>query len=58
MHKITLTIPADMHDALQRRAQATGKLMTALVREAIAHFLAMEAAVRHVKDGQDVKRME
>jgi hypothetical protein len=32
--------------------------MTSLVREAIAHFCATDAAVRLVKDGKEVKPLE
>jgi predicted DNA-binding protein len=58
MHKITLNVSLDMHGALRQRSQATGKPMTSLVREAIVQFLAMDAAVRHVKDGEEANQLE
>jgi predicted DNA-binding protein len=58
IRNIKLAIDADLHDALKRRSQATGKPMTYLVRQAIEQFLAIDSAVRHLKDGQDANRLE
>ena len=55
MNKLTVMIEPEMRAALGRRAAKTGTTMTHLVREAIAQFLAMDAAVRHVKDGTEAK---
>ena len=52
MNKLTVMIEPEMRAALGRRAAKTGTTMRHLVRE-VAQFLAMDAAVRHVKDGTE-----
>ena len=53
MDKITVMLERGTREELAKLAFESGTTMTALARTAIIQFLEMEAAVRHVKDGQE-----
>ncbi len=59
--KIILSVPDEMHDALQRVSRDTDKVIAAIVRRAIAEHLAKEYDIQvehNVQRGGDQRSKE